>query len=40
VRVRWLRRALQNLNEEAAYIATDDPRAAAGQDEFPASANW
>jgi len=29
VRVRWLRRALQNLDEEAAYIATDDPRAAA-----------
>ena len=29
MRARWLRRALQNLDEEAAYIATDDPRAAA-----------
>lgn len=29
MRVRWLRRALKNLNEEAAYIARDDPQAAA-----------
>jgi addiction module RelE/StbE family toxin len=29
VRVRWIRRALKNLDEEAAYIARDDPRAAA-----------
>jgi len=29
VRVRWLRRALRNLDEEAAYIARDDPQAAA-----------
>jgi addiction module RelE/StbE family toxin len=29
VRVRWLRRALQNLDEEAEYIARDDPDAAA-----------
>ncbi len=29
MRVRWLRRALKNLDEEAAYIARDDPRAAA-----------
>jgi len=29
VRVRWLRRALRNLDEEAAYIARDDRRAAA-----------
>lgn len=29
MRVRWLRRALDNLDEEAAYIARDDPRAAA-----------
>jgi toxin ParE1/3/4 len=28
VRVRWLRRALKNLDEEAEYIARDDPRAA------------
>jgi toxin ParE1/3/4 len=28
VRVRWLRKALLNLDEEAAYIAEDDPRAA------------
>jgi toxin ParE1/3/4 len=29
VRVRWLRRALRNLDEEAAYVARDDPEAAA-----------
>jgi len=29
VRVRWLRRALRNLDEEAEYIARDDPDAAA-----------
>jgi addiction module RelE/StbE family toxin len=29
VRVRWLRRALGNLDEEAEYIARDDPDAAA-----------
>jgi addiction module RelE/StbE family toxin len=29
VRVRWLRRALRNLDEEAAYIARDDPEAAS-----------
>jgi toxin ParE1/3/4 len=29
VQVRWFRAALKNLNEEAAYIARDDPRAAA-----------
>jgi len=29
VQVRWLRRALNNLDEEAAYIARDDPGAAA-----------
>lgn len=28
MRVRWLRKALKNLDEEAAYIATDDPAAA------------
>ena len=28
MRVRWLRRALANLDEEAEYIAEDDPRAA------------
>lgn len=27
--VRWLRRALENLDEEFAYIAKDDPEAAA-----------
>ncbi len=27
--VRWLRRALENLDDEAAYIATDNPRTAA-----------
>lgn len=29
MRVRWLRRALQNLDEEAAYIAKDSPGMAA-----------
>jgi toxin ParE1/3/4 len=29
VQVRWLRHALNNLDEEAAYIARDDPGAAA-----------
>jgi len=29
VRVRWLRSALRNLDEEARYIAADDPHAAA-----------
>ena len=28
MRVRWLRKALRNLDEEATYIATDDPAAA------------
>jgi plasmid stabilization system protein ParE len=28
MRVRWLRKALSNLDEEAAYIAADDPKAA------------
>jgi len=28
MRLRWLRQALRNLDEEAAYIATDDPAAA------------
>jgi toxin ParE1/3/4 len=28
VQVRWLRTALRNLDEEAAYIAADDPQAA------------
>ena len=28
VRVRWLRTALRNLDEEASYIAADDPAAA------------
>lgn len=28
MRVRWLRRALRNLDEEATYIATDDAGAA------------
>lgn len=27
--VRWLRRALENLDEEFAYVASDDPEAAA-----------
>ncbi len=29
MRVKWLRRALRNLDEEAAYIARDNPQAAA-----------
>jgi len=29
VKVRWLARALKNLDEEAEYIARDDPEAAA-----------
>lgn len=29
MQVRWLDRALRNLQEEADYIAQDDPRAAA-----------
>ncbi len=29
MRVRWLRRALRNLADEAEYIARDDPQAAA-----------
>ncbi len=29
MRVRWLRRALINLDAEAEYISRDDPRAAA-----------
>lgn len=28
MRTRWLRKALRNLDEEAAYIAADDPNAA------------
>ena len=28
MRVRWLRKALRNLDDEAAYIATDDTAAA------------
>jgi plasmid stabilization system protein ParE len=28
MRVRWLRKALRNLDAEASYIATDDPGAA------------
>jgi toxin ParE1/3/4 len=28
VRVRWLRKALQNLDDEATHIAADDPGAA------------
>ncbi len=28
MRVRWLRTALSNLDDEAAYIARDDPEAA------------
>lgn len=28
MRVRWLRTALRNLDEEATYIASDDPAAA------------
>jgi len=29
VQVKWLRRALKNLDEEAEYIAAEDPEAAA-----------
>lgn len=29
MRVRWLRRALRNLDDEAAYIARDSPKSAA-----------
>lgn len=29
MRVRWLRRALENLDDEAAYIAKDSPQMAA-----------
>lgn len=29
MRVKWLRRALANLDDEAAYIAQDSPQAAA-----------
>ncbi|NDU86567.1 MAG: type II toxin-antitoxin system RelE/ParE family toxin [Ferrovum sp.] len=29
MQVKWLRRALENPDEEAAYIATDNPRIAA-----------
>jgi toxin ParE1/3/4 len=29
VHVRWLRHALENLDEEFAYVARDDPEAAA-----------
>jgi toxin ParE1/3/4 len=29
VQVRWLRRALENLDDEFVYIARDDPEAAA-----------
>lgn len=28
MQIRWLRKALRNLDEEAAYIAADDPAAA------------
>jgi addiction module RelE/StbE family toxin len=28
MRVRWLRKALRNLDDEASYVATDDPNAA------------
>ena len=28
MRVRWLRKALRNLDEEATHIAADDPAAA------------
>jgi toxin ParE1/3/4 len=37
VRVRWLRRALRNLEEEADYIARDDPQAAAQVERIAAS---
>ena len=29
MQVKWLRRALENLDDEAAYIAEDNPRVAA-----------
>ena len=29
MRIRWLRKALRNLNEEATYLAADDPHAAS-----------
>jgi len=29
MQVKWLRRALENLDDEAAHIANDNPRAAA-----------
>ena len=29
MQVKWLRRALENLDDEAAYIANDSPRTAA-----------
>jgi toxin ParE1/3/4 len=38
VRVRWLKRALKNLDDEAAYIARDDLPAAARMVERIASA--
>jgi len=38
VQVRWLKRALKNLDDEAAYIARDDPLAAARMVERIASA--
>jgi len=28
MQIKWLRKALQNLNDEAQYIAKDDPQAA------------
>ncbi|VAW67077.1 hypothetical protein MNBD_GAMMA09-2725 [hydrothermal vent metagenome] len=28
MQIKWLRKALQNLNDEAGYIAKDDPEAA------------
>ena len=37
MRVRWLRRALRNLEEEADYIARDDPQAAAQVERIAAS---
>lgn len=30
MQVKWLRQALRNLDEEAAYIAQDSPQSAAG----------
>ncbi|MFO7543461.1 MAG: type II toxin-antitoxin system RelE/ParE family toxin, partial [Thiobacillus sp.] len=30
MQIKWLRRALANLEQEAAYIAQDNPQAAAG----------